>query len=1292
MRPIVAAVILWIVTPSIAAQAQFTDTSFDANALPKVPDGFEVSLFAREPLVQQPCSMAFDAQGRLFVGMGPQYRNPTPETPGDSVVIVLDTDGDGVADRTKAFATGFNAVQGLAWHGRDLWVANAPDLTVVRDLDGDDEADEYVRLYTDLGNLEHGLHGLNWAPDGKLYMSKGNSKGLNRPGRYSPKPFRDLWGMSAPKGTPDFPEPQRFGKHEYKHAYHDPADDWGLCGGVLRCDDGGHNLEIVSRGFRNPWDITMDSGFHWLGTDNDQIQGDRVFMPFDGAHFGWNHPWDAEWTDRPDAPTAPVSGPLFEGSGTGLIFYDSPKFPEKYRRVFFINDWLSKTTFVWRPEWDGALMRPAGGEWEPFVEGGTSLYRPTDIEIGPDGALWVLGWSSGYGAEWKDEKLTNEGRIFRISWKHSPALQAMPSQGPNLEERSVSQLVDEFAKPLPIWKSNAQDELVRRGRAVKSALMAELRGKRLSEMQETWAAWTLGRLDVNDANIETFFVEALSSGSTGVNVRIQSLRILAHRIRERASGDHLPAILKTMLRHEEPRLRFAAVQAVREARDQELLPDLLTVLSDEKDRLTYYAGWQTLRVLTQQEELRGLLQDPRAGVRRGAFLGLLESDSLSQPEVARLSNDSDARVSGVARQWLSKVSGGDQGPLVKGPPLRAPVRATKLPSGNVVSVIRNVAAHSDRDYRVVGGGLTAGVAAYSDRTYRLKLVPHEVHGADLIQTANDDDGSRGDDWLNFELLLPALVFVAVDTRMNMPPRWVRDDFKPTKLSIATDDCELKLYSREFSAGRVQLGGNTDDGKSGGKSNYVIAVQPLPLAHRGQAVSTEEAMALLNRADVPRGEILFKHQGGAGCFKCHSLDATRDGFGPNLREIGQRANAKHIVQSILQPSAVITEGFTRQVVLTDDARVCSGILLNESGLSLTLGLATGERLTILKKHIEERRTDRVSAMPSVAELLTAQQVADITGFLLTQRSAVSPPKSSTDPAERPGRFQLTEKPDRIVITHSGKPVADYVFRDARILRPYFANVHGPNDIQVTRRHPPVKGKDATDHATMHPGIWFGFGDISGVDFWRNKGRIEHVRFLQKPTVTDRRLTFTTLSKLVTPEDSTLCEMTSRIMLVEQPGGWLLVWDAAFRSNDRDIKFGDQEEMGFGARVATSLAEKNGGVITSSSGLRTAARTWGQAADWCDYTGLVGKTPVGITLMASPDNFRQSWWHNRDYGVFVANPFGRAAMRQGERSAVTVPRGQSFRVRFGAFAHNSPAHNPANTYRVFLKLLHESPKRQ
>ena len=58
--------------------------------LPTVASGLTVKLFAQEPLVRNPAAMAFDRRGRLFVGQGPQYRNPTPETPGDSVVMLID--------------------------------------------------------------------------------------------------------------------------------------------------------------------------------------------------------------------------------------------------------------------------------------------------------------------------------------------------------------------------------------------------------------------------------------------------------------------------------------------------------------------------------------------------------------------------------------------------------------------------------------------------------------------------------------------------------------------------------------------------------------------------------------------------------------------------------------------------------------------------------------------------------------------------------------------------------------------------------------------------------------------------------------------------------------------------------------------------------------------------------------------------------------------------------------------------------------------------------------------------
>ncbi|MFO0872018.1 MAG: DUF6807 family protein [Pirellulales bacterium] len=274
----------------------------------------------------------------------------------------------------------------------------------------------------------------------------------------------------------------------------------------------------------------------------------------------------------------------------------------------------------------------------------------------------------------------------------------------------------------------------------------------------------------------------------------------------------------------------------------------------------------------------------------------------------------------------------------------------------------------------------------------------------------------------------------------------------------------------------------------------------------------------------------------------------------------------------------------------------------------------------------------------------------------------------------------EQPDRLQFSLRGQPLADYVFADPRILRPYFAQVRTPRGLQVTRSHPPVAGIDAVDHDTMHPGIWLGFGDISGHDFWRNRGRIEHQQFVERPTAAGERLTFATQSRLVTADGHELSRLTCRFLLRTRPAGWLLDWEATFRSETSDLRFGDQEEMGFAARVATPLTEKQGGVITSSTGRRTAAATWGQSARWCDYAGQIESHPVGITLIPARENFRESWWHNRDYGVFVANPFGRAALKQGAPSVVTVPRGESFRIRCVAVIHAGADYDPAAEFQA------------
>ena len=279
------------------------------------------------------------------------------------------------------------------------------------------------------------------------------------------------------------------------------------------------------------------------------------------------------------------------------------------------------------------------------------------------------------------------------------------------------------------------------------------------------------------------------------------------------------------------------------------------------------------------------------------------------------------------------------------------------------------------------------------------------------------------------------------------------------------------------------------------------------------------------------------------------------------------------------------------------------------------------------------------------------------------------------------FNAEERDDRIVVTFGESAIAHYLFKDENILRPFFAHVKTADGIQVTRRHPPVAGEGAVDHSTMHPGLWLAFGDVAGHDFWRNKATIRHDRFTQKPTPRGDTLTFSTASSMLASNGAALGQLHSQFIFSAVRDGFLLNWRASFTPAVDDLYFGDQEEMGFGARVATAIAEKNGGTILTSEGTRGAKASWGRSAAWSDYSGIINNRTVGIAILTAPENFRPSWFHNRDYGLMVANPFGREAFTKGELSRVAVAKGETFTLRSGFFIHSTPAGTPADVASAF-----------
>lgn len=283
---------------------------------------------------------------------------------------------------------------------------------------------------------------------------------------------------------------------------------------------------------------------------------------------------------------------------------------------------------------------------------------------------------------------------------------------------------------------------------------------------------------------------------------------------------------------------------------------------------------------------------------------------------------------------------------------------------------------------------------------------------------------------------------------------------------------------------------------------------------------------------------------------------------------------------------------------------------------------------------------------------------------------------------------------MLILVDGKPFATYVWHDPRTTRPYFKQVHASGgEVQVTRNHPPREG-DFQDHETYHPGIWWGFGDVGGNDYWRMKAKIVGGDFVEEPRGGKDRATFAVKNKLLTSDGgSVFCEQICRYDIVRQPTGILMVCESSFIRNEAGFWLGDQEEMGLAFRVTTPLTQKGGdGEIRDSAGRTDLKGIRTNQSDWCDYSGSIQGKHAGIMLMNDPANFRKPWWHAVDTGLLIANPLGESELTGNgkKRENVFVKQGEPFRLRYGCLIHieqNKEAFSPQQAYRDFLAAIRD-----
>ncbi len=351
----------------------------------QLADGMQVNLFASEemfPEMVNPVQMAVDTDSRLFVSVWPSYPHWNPTQPRtDRIVCLPDEDRDGVADKCIVFADELNSVTGFEFWGGGMLVAAPPEIWFLKDTDGDDKADVKIRMLQGVSSADthHSANAMVVGPDGWLYWSRGifNVANMETPTRT----YR-----SGSSGV------HRFNPRTFEVEFHFPIGP-------------------------NPHGDVFDQWGYQFANDGTSGTGSYVNI---GKGVG-----NKQWFQKRVRPVA----------ATGIL--SSSHFPPENNGNFLICNTIGFLGVLQhKVQYDGADITAV--EIEPILVSSDPNFRPTDLEIGGDGALYVSDWCNvliGHMQHnMRDPNRDHEhGRIYRVTYKGRPLLEPVKLKGKPIE-------------------------------------------------------------------------------------------------------------------------------------------------------------------------------------------------------------------------------------------------------------------------------------------------------------------------------------------------------------------------------------------------------------------------------------------------------------------------------------------------------------------------------------------------------------------------------------------------------------------------------------------------------------------------------------------------------------------------------------------------------------------------------------------------------------------------------------------------------------------------------------------
>lgn len=524
----------------------------------QVPEGFEVTVWAASPLLHNPTNIDIDRAGRIWVAEGVRYRSHFARQPdGDRIVVVEDTNGDGTADSAHTFVQepALIAPLGVSVIDNKVIVSQPPDLIVYTDVDRnlrfDPAVDKREVLLTGFQgiNHDHSLHSLTVGPDGKWIFNSGNTGGMFTD--KSGKTFR-IFGSYRPDPVGPFKFPNDPAAFAGK-----PSDDGHVYVGgfTVRMNPDGTGAEIIGYNYRNSYEQSVTSLGDVFQNDNDDPPACRVSWVMEYANFGFSsndgqRTWQADRRAGQSIPTAewrqddpgfmPAGDVYGGGSPTGNVFYENGALGAGWEGTFFAADAGRNEIFSYKPARQGAgfaldrkvfvttnvKQQYAGSD---FAGGNATargaietLFRPSDIAVGPDGALYVSDWIDARVGGHQDLDDTLSGAIYRIAPK------GFVPRVPAFDAATIDGLITALRSPAVNVRAIGFAGLKARGAAAVNAVAALLNDP--SQYMRGRAIFLLNQLGA----------EGRQRAGTPESFTDPALRIAAYRALRRAGLDVLP--------------------------------------------------------------------------------------------------------------------------------------------------------------------------------------------------------------------------------------------------------------------------------------------------------------------------------------------------------------------------------------------------------------------------------------------------------------------------------------------------------------------------------------------------------------------------------------------------------------------------------------------------------------------------------------------------------------------------------------------------------------------------------